>query len=116
MGVVREIINTVSNWDKVQGYNCHMSGKARKPRQLLTKERREQMLEQIVAPDERKKRVKEFVLKNHDVFAFHDTELGRTDTVVMDIDTWEAMPIHSRPYRTALRDREIVERGIGDML
>jgi hypothetical protein len=114
--VAREQVNTMSYREQVQGYGRYKSDRARNFRPFLTRERREQMLEQIVAPEERKDRVKEFVLKNHEVFALHDTELGRTDTVVMDIDTGEAMPIHSRPYRTALRDRELVERALEDML
>jgi hypothetical protein len=116
MGVTRGNINTISNWDSVHDCRGPGSGRAMKPRSLLTRERREQMIEQVVAPDEMKIRVEQFVIKNHEVFALHDTELGRTDTVVMDIDTGKATPIHSRPYRAALMDRDIMERALDDML
>ena len=55
-------------------------------------------------------------MKNSDVFMGLDGKLGRTDLVKHRIDTGEAQPIKSRPYRTAISQREIIDNQIDEML
>ncbi len=51
-----------------------------------------------------------------DVFAAHDNDFGRTDTVKMTIDTQGHAPIKQRPYRTPLAQQPIVNEALDDMM
>ena len=70
----------------------------------------------IKCPIEFKNRIEKFVRKNIDMFAFTDEQLGRTQTITMNIDTGDHPPISQRPYRTPLKNREIVKNTIDNML
>ena len=54
--------------------------------------------------------------QNKDVFAAHDTDFGRTNTVTMKIDTKGHAPIKQRPYRTPLTQQKIVDEAVDEML
>lgn len=85
-------------------------------RQDIT-ERENTLKEQISTSQENRIRVEKCVLENQDIFALSDLELGRTDTVTMEIDTVpDQPPINIRPYKTPLRNREIIETAIEEML
>ena len=57
------------------------------------------------------------VLKRHKhVFAATDEDLGRTDLVEMTVDTQGHRPIKQKPYRSALTQRETIEKHISEML
>ena len=60
--------------------------------------------------------VEELVRYNLDLFAEKDTELGKTHTVKMKIDTGDHKPIKLKPYRTPFTRRPIVDKAIDDML
>ena len=60
--------------------------------------------------------VEELVRYNLDLFAEKDTELGKTQTVKMKIDTGDHKPIMLKPYRTPFTKRPIVDKAINDML
>ena len=53
---------------------------------------------------------------NVDLFAEKDTELGKTQTIKMKIDTDDHKPIKLKPYRTPFTKRPIVDTAIDDML
>ena len=53
---------------------------------------------------------------NVDLFAESDLQLGRTKTMEMKLDTGEQKPIRMRPYRTALKQRNVVDEAIDGML
>lgn len=74
------------------------------------------LLEQLSVPSQYREDVERLVMRNNDVFAISDLELGRTSTVEMEIDTGDNSPIKLRPYRTPLQSREIVEKAVNDML
>ena len=60
--------------------------------------------------------MEELVRYNLDLFAEKDTELGKTQTVKMKIDTGDHKPIKLKPYRTPFTKRPIVDKAIDDML
>lgn len=62
------------------------------------------------------KKLKKIILANEDIFAEKDTELGRTDTIKMKINTGDDPPIRLKPYRTPLNQRPIVEKAVKEML
>ena len=53
---------------------------------------------------------------NVDLFAESDLQLGRTKAMEMKLDTGEQQPIRMRPYRTALKQRNVVDEAIDGML
>ncbi|CAC5412795.1 unnamed protein product [Mytilus coruscus] len=59
---------------------------------------------------------KKIILANQDIYAEKDTDLGRTETVKMKIDTGNNDPIKLGPYRTPLNQRPIVEKAVKEML
>ncbi|CAG5134263.1 unnamed protein product [Candidula unifasciata] len=75
-----------------------------------------EVLKQLQAEPQHRNILESFIVKNEDVFALTDIELGRTQSVQMELDTGEHKPICLRPYRTPLKDREIVEKAIHEML
>ena len=60
--------------------------------------------------------IENLIVKNQDLFASKDSELGYTDTVKMKIDTGDHKPIKLRPYRTPLKSREVIDKAIDEML
>ena len=55
-------------------------------------------------------------IKDQDLFASHDTELGHTDTVIMQIDIGNNEPIKIKPYRTPITNREVIAKEINEIL
>ena len=49
---------------------------------------------------------------NLDLFAEKDTELGKTQTVKVKIDTGDHMSIKLKPYRTPFTKKPIVDKTI----
>lgn len=41
---------------------------------------------------------KKLIRENQEVFVINDLELGRTETVDMDIDTRKHPPVYTKPY------------------
>ena len=70
----------------------------------------------LTCPPEHKDRIERLVKKNNDIFAFSDAELTETPTLSMDIDTGDSPPVRMRAYRTPLKNREIVEKAVNEML
>ena len=66
--------------------------------------------------DKYRDNIEPLILKNSDLFASKDTELGHTDTVRIKIDTGSADPIKLRPYWTPLNNRKIIDETIDEML
>ena len=60
--------------------------------------------------------MEELVRYNLDLCAEKDTELGKTITIKMKIDTGDHKPIKLKPYRTPFTNRPIVGKAIDDML
>ena len=50
------------------------------------------------------------------MFTESDSELGKTDAIDMKLDTGDHPPIRFKPYRTALKQRSIVDDAIDGML
>ena len=67
-------------------------------------------------PEESRKVIQNLILRNSDIFASKDSELGHTDTVTMNIDTGNNAPIKLRPYRTPLNNRRVIDEAIDEML
>ena len=55
-------------------------------------------------------------MKNEDIFAVSDADLGKTDLVQMKVDTGDHSPIKLRPYRVPLNLRKEVDQNIENML
>ena len=60
--------------------------------------------------------IEPLIVRNSDLFASKDTELGHTDTVEMKIDTGNANPIKLGLYRTPLNNRRVIDETIDEML
>ena len=73
-------------------------------------------LKDIDVPAEYRTKIKKLVLKNQDLFANKDSELGHTDTVKMQIDVGNNHPIKMRPYRTPIKNREAVDKAVDELL
>ena len=56
------------------------------------------------------------MLRNQDLFASKDSELGHTDTVKMHTDIGVNPPIKLRPYRTPIKNREVFDKAVDEML
>lgn len=56
------------------------------------------------------------LIEFRDVFSLDASEMGRTDLVQHEIETGDAMPIHSRPYRVSQKEREIIRKQVNEML
>ena len=54
--------------------------------------------------------------QNLDLFAEKDTDLGKTNTIKMSIDTGNHPPIKLRPYKTPFAKYPIVDMAVNDML
>ena len=76
----------------------------------------EEFIQQIKVSEEHKDEVGSILLKNRDVFAFSDNELGTTDLIEADIDTGDHKPINVRPYRIPLGQRQVLSDTIDEML
>lgn len=73
-------------------------------------------LKDLDVPEKYRSEIENLILKNKDLFANKDSELGHTDTVKMKIDTGNSEPIKLRPYRTPLKNREVIDKAIDEML
>lgn len=73
-------------------------------------------LKDLDVPQQYRSKIENIILKNQDLFASKDSELGHTDTVKMQIDVGENEPIKMRPYRTPLKNREVIDKAIDEML
>ncbi len=109
--------NVVARVEKVSGtINSlkEMRTKANQTQQQKANKRVED--EMIDAPKEHCDTLKGLLDEFEDIFAKTDLELGKTDAVSMKIDTGDVPPIRLKPYRTALHNREIIDKAIDDML
>ena len=50
------------------------------------------------------------------MFANKDSELGHTETLKMNIDVGNSEPIKMRPYKTLIKNREVIDKDIDKML
>ena len=73
-------------------------------------------LKDLDVPKEYMSRIEELVLQNKDLFASKDSELGHTKTVKMQINVGNNDPIKMRPYRTPMKNREVIDKAIDEML
>ena len=73
-------------------------------------------LKDLDVPEQYKSKVEKLVLKNQDLFASKDSELGHTDTVKMQIDKGNNVPIKRKPYRTPIKNREVIDKAINEMV
>ena len=73
-------------------------------------------LKDLDVSKEYRPKIEKLILQNKDLFAKKDSELGHTDTVQMQIDTGNSNPIKMRPYRTPIKNREVVDKAIDEML
>ena len=60
--------------------------------------------------------IEKLIIKNQDLFSNKDSELGYTETVKMHIDTGNNEPIKMRPYRTPIKNREVIDKAINEMI
>ena len=63
-----------------------------------------------------KEKLYQLLEKYQHLFAESDLELGRTNTVEMKLDTGDSHPIRSKPYRTPLAQRSLVEDHVKQMM
>ena len=75
-----------------------------------------EFVENIRVDPQHKEKTAKMLLKNKELFAFSDLDLGHTDIVEAEIITDDARPINLRPYRTPLLLREVVSKAMDDML
>ena len=73
-------------------------------------------LKDLDVSKEYRPKIEKLILQNKDLFANKDSELDHTDTVQMQIDTGNRNPIKMRPYRTPIKNREVVDKAIDEML
>ena len=73
-------------------------------------------LKDLDVPKRYRSKIEKLIIKNHDLFANKDSELGKTETVKMQIDVGNSKPIRMKPYRTPIKIREVVDKAIDEML
>ena len=73
-------------------------------------------LKDLDVPEEYRSKIEKLVLKNQDLFASKDSELGHTDTIKMQIDIGNNLPIKMKPYRTPIKNRAVIDKAINEML
>ena len=73
-------------------------------------------LKYLDVPKQYRSKIEKLVLRNQDLFASKDSELGHTDTVKMQIEVENHEPIKMRPYRTPIKNREVIDKAINEML
>ena len=73
-------------------------------------------LEDLAVPEQYKSKIEKLVLRNQGLFASKDSELGHTDTVKMQIEVENHEPIKMRPYRVPIKNREVIDKAISEML
>ena len=73
-------------------------------------------LNYLDVPEQYRSKIEKLVLKNQDLFASKDSELGHTDTIKMQIDIGNNVPIKMKPYRTPIKNREVIDKAINEML
>ncbi len=61
-------------------------------------------------------RLDTLIEQNADLFATSDLDLGKTETTSMRINTGNHPPVRLKPYRTALRQKDVVEKAVDEML
>ena len=76
----------------------------------------EEFVENIKVDEQHRDIVSPMLLRNKDLFAFSDLDLGHTDLLEAEIITDDARPINLRPYRIPLAQREVVSKAMDDML
>ena len=64
-------------------------------------------LKDLDVPEQYRSKIEMLVLKNQNLFASKDSELGHTDTIKMQIDIGNNVPIKMKPYRTPIKNREV---------
>ena len=73
-------------------------------------------LNDLDVPEKNRPKIEKLILQNQDLFENKDSELGHTDTVKMHIDVGNNHPIKIRPYRTAIKNREVIDKAVDEML
>ena len=73
-------------------------------------------LKDLDVPEQYRSKIEKLVLKNQDLFASKDSELGHTDTVKRQIEVENHEPIKLRSYRTPIKNREVIDKAINEML
>ena len=71
--------------------------------------------QKIIVPINHREIVEGLVKQNVDLFAEKDTDLGKTNIIMMSIDTGNHPPIKLRPYRTPFAKYQIVDKAVDDM-
>ena len=75
-----------------------------------------EFLKQANIPEKYNTEISTFLLKNRNIFAFHDKDLTVTDLMTAEIYTEDHKPINMKPYRTPIYHRQFVNESINDML
>ena len=73
-------------------------------------------LKDLDVPEQYRSKIEKLVLKNQDLFPSKDSELGHTDTIKMQIDIGNNVPIKMKPYRTPIKNREVIDKAINEIL
>ena len=73
-------------------------------------------LNDLDVPEQYRPKIERLIMKNQDLFANKDSELGHTDTVKMQIDVGNNEPIKMKPYRTPIQKRVVIDKAIDEML
>ena len=73
-------------------------------------------LNDLDVPEQYRPKIERLIMKNQDLFANKDSELGHTDTVKMKIDVRNNEPIKMKPYRTPIQNRVVFDKAIDEML
>ena len=73
-------------------------------------------LNDLDVPEQYRPKIERLIMKNQDLFANKDSELGHTDTVKMQIDVGNNEPIKMKPYRTPIQNRVVIDKAIDEML
>ena len=60
-------------------------------------------LKDLDVPKQHRLKIENLIVKNQDLFASKDSELGHTDTVKMQIDVGNNDPTKMKPYRTPIK-------------
>ena len=73
-------------------------------------------LNDLDVPQQYRPQIEKIILQNQDLFANKDSELGHTETVKMQLDVGDNEPIKMRPYRTPIKNREVIDKAVDEML
>ena len=65
-------------------------------------------------PQQYRSNIEKLITENQGLFANKDSERGHTETVKINIDVGKSEPIKMRPYRTPIKNKEVIDKAVDE--